>query len=126
MEMVFTGRPFTAREMKDCHFVNSVVPREGLEAETLKYALACARNRPTDTIVMQKTFFEIFKQQQGEYMGSVLSGWLEGMLPLVHDEGGVAVDKDTFEKGLANVVKDNDAQFPPEWRLSYKGRAAKD
>ena len=69
MEMVFTGRPFTAQEMKDLHFVNSVVPRESLEAETMKYALACARNRPTDTIVMQKTFFEVFKQQQGEYMG---------------------------------------------------------
>ena len=39
-----------------------------------KYALACARNRPTDTVFMQKTFFEIMKQHQGEYMGSLLSG----------------------------------------------------
>ena len=78
-EMVFTGRPFTAQEMFDCNFVNSVVPRDQLEAETQKYALACARNRPTDTVVMQKTFFEVFKQQQGEYMGSILSGWLESM-----------------------------------------------
>jgi enoyl-CoA hydratase/carnithine racemase len=126
MEMVFTGRPFTAQEMKDLHFVNSVVPRDRLEAETMKYALACARNRPTDTVVMQKTFFEVFKQQQGEYMGSVLSGWLEGMLPLVKEEGGgIAVGAETFEKGLAAAVKDNDAQFPPEWRLSYRGRAQK-
>ena len=126
MEMVFTGRPFTAAEMKECAFVNSVVPKDQLEAETMKYALACARNRPTDTIVMQKTFFEVFKQNQGEYMGSVLSGWLEGMLPLVKDDmaGGIKVDAETFEKGLASAVKDNDAQFPPEWRLSYKGRAA--
>jgi enoyl-CoA hydratase/carnithine racemase len=127
MEMVFTGRPFSAQEMKDLHFVNSVVPRDKLEAETMKYALACARNRPTDTVVMQKTFFEVFKQQQGEYMGSILSGWLEGMLPLVKEEGGgIAVDGDTFEKGLAHAVKDNDSNFPPEWRLSYKGRAQKD
>jgi len=126
MEMVFTGRPFTAREMKECSFVNAVVPREELEATTMKYALACARNRPTDTVVMQKTFFEVFKQQQGEYMGSILAGWLEGMLPLVKEDGtGIAVDSETFEKGLASAVKDNDAQFPPEWRLSYKGRAAK-
>jgi enoyl-CoA hydratase len=125
-EMVFTGRPFTAQEMKEVNFVNSVVPRDQLEAETMKFALACSRNRPTDTIVMQKTFFEIFKQQQGEYMGSVMSGWLEGMLPLVKEDGsGIAVDGDTFEKGLAAAVKDNDVQFPPEWRLSYKGRAAK-
>ena len=33
-EMVFTGRPFTAKEMFDCNFVNSVVPRDQLEAET--------------------------------------------------------------------------------------------
>jgi len=127
MEMVFTGRPFTAQEMKDCSFINKVVPRDKLEAETMKYALACANNRPTDTIVMQKTFFEVFKQQQGEYMGSVLSGWLEGMLPLVkEEEGQIAVDAETFEKGLASAVKDNDAKFPPEWRMSYKGRAAKE
>ena len=43
-EMVFTGRPFTAEEMREVHFVNSVVPRDGLEAETMKYALACARS----------------------------------------------------------------------------------
>ena len=44
---------------------------------------------------------------------------------LVKEEGGgIAVDGDTFEKGLAAAVKDNDAQFPPEWRLSYKGRRA--
>ena len=27
-EMLFTGRPFTANEMYECGFVNSVVPRE--------------------------------------------------------------------------------------------------
>ena len=74
---------------------------------------------------MQKTFFEIFKQQQGEYMGSVLAGWLECMLPLVKEEDtGIAVDGETFEKGLGKAVKDNDSKFPSEWRLSYKGRAA--
>ena len=38
-EMVFTGRPFTAEQMYECNFVNSVVPREDLEAEMAKYAL---------------------------------------------------------------------------------------
>ena len=108
--------------MKACSFVNSVVPREQLEAETMKYALACARNRPTDTVVMQKTFFEVFKQQQGEYMGSILSGWLESMLSAVKEEGGIEVGDEMFEKGLTRMVKDNDSRFPPEWRLSYAGR----
>jgi enoyl-CoA hydratase len=124
-EMVFTGRPFTAKEMQECHFVNSVVPRDQLEAETQKYALACARNRPTDTVVMQKTFFEVFKQNQGEYMGSVLTGWLESMLPMVRSDGELELGQETFGKGLANAVKDNDKQFPPDWRLSMASREGK-
>ncbi|MDG2005205.1 MAG: enoyl-CoA hydratase/isomerase family protein [Novosphingobium sp.] len=122
MEMVFTGRPFTAQEMKECSFVNKVVPRDQLEAETMKFATACARNRPTDTVVMQKTFFEVFKQNQGEYMGSILSGWLESMLPGVLDDSDIQVDEALFDKGLTKAVKDNDANFPPEWRLSHAGR----
>jgi enoyl-CoA hydratase/carnithine racemase len=121
-EMVFTGRPFTAREMYDCNFVNSVVPRDRLEAEVQKYALACSHTRPTDTVVMQKTFFEAFKQQQGEYLGSILSGWLESMLPLVKSDGELELGDETFGKGLAHAVKDNDNLFPPEWRLSYASR----
>jgi enoyl-CoA hydratase len=53
-----------------------------------------------------------------------LTGWLESMLPLVKEEGsGIAVDGETFELGLAAAVKDNDSWFPPDWRMSYKGRA---
>ena len=33
-EMVFTGRPFTAEDMEKCNFLNKVVSREDLEAET--------------------------------------------------------------------------------------------
>ena len=124
-EMVFTGRPFGAEEMYDCGFVNSVVPRDELEAEVEKYALACARTRPTDTVFMQKVFFEIMKQQQGEYMGSMLSAWLESMGPsLRSDEDGspTRLTKETMDAGLNNRVKDNDSRFPPEWRLSRSGR----
>jgi hypothetical protein len=122
-EMVFTGRPFTAKEMYDCSFVNSVVPRDKLEDEVQKYALACSRTRPTDTVMMQKTFFEVFKQHQGEYLGSVLSGWLESMLPLVKSDGGeLELGDETFSKGLAGAVKDNDDLYPADWRLSYGAR----
>jgi len=121
-EMVFTGRPFTAREMYDCSFVNSVVPRDRLDDEVRKYALACSATRPTDAVVMQKTFFEVYKQHQGEYLGSVLTGWLESMLPLVKSDGELELGEQTFDKGLAATVKDNDNLYPPEWRLSYGAR----
>jgi enoyl-CoA hydratase len=122
--MLFTGRPFSANEMYDCGFINSVVPREDLEAETLKYAMACSRSRPTDTVAVQKTFLELYKQHKGEYFGSLLTGMVEGMLPLIQNDQDNDVDltDGTFEKGLNNVVKDNDLNFPPEWRLSRSGR----
>lgn len=124
-EMVFTGRPFTAAEMYDCNFLNKVVPRDQLEAEVAKYAMACSNTRPTDVVMMQKTFFEVMKQQQGEYMGSILTGWLESMLPLVsNDADELTLNAETFEKGINNAVKDNDHLFPPDFRLSKSGRRA--
>ena len=124
-EMVFTGRPFTAEQMYDCNFVNSVVAREDLEAEVDKYARACARTRPTDTVFMQKVFFEVMKQHQGEYMGSMLSAWLESMGgQLRSDDDGkrATLSQETMDAGLNLAVKDNDSAYPPEWRLSQSGR----
>jgi enoyl-CoA hydratase/carnithine racemase len=122
-EMVFTGRAFTAAEMYDCNFLNSVVPRDQLEAEVEKYALACARNRPTDTVFMQKVFFEIMKQFQGEYLGSMLSGVFESMGGSVRpDVGDELMLADALHQGLGDAVKDNDSKFPAEWRLSKDAR----
>jgi enoyl-CoA hydratase/carnithine racemase len=123
-EMVFTGRPFTAKEMYDCNFVNSVVPRDRLEAEVGKYATACSRSRPTDAVVMQKTFFQMMKQFQGEYMGSLLSAFLESMGGRVRPDGhDLMLNDEVYGSGLNNAVKSNDDLFPPEFRLSKSGRA---
>jgi enoyl-CoA hydratase/carnithine racemase len=123
-EMVFTGRPFTAAEMAETGFLNSVVPRDQLEAEVQKYALACAQNRSTDVVFMQKTFFEIMKQFQGEYLGSLLSGVMESLTTYGRpDEDELSTD-DAIDHGLSKAVKDFDERFPPGWRLSKKGRAA--
>lgn len=125
-EMVFTGRPFTADEMFQCNFLNKVVPRDELEAEVDKYATSCARNRPTDTIFMQKAFFEMVKQHQGEYLGSMMSAMFESMGGLVRPDPGDLMLGDAIDSGLADTVKDNDAKFPPDFRLSKSGRAKKD
>jgi len=125
-EMVFTGRPFTAQDAYDSNFVNSVVPRDQLEAEVDKYADACSRSRPTDFVVAQKTFFEAYKQYRGEYLGSLLTGWLEGMLPAMKPDDVNEVDLGgaAFDAGIANTVKSNDENYPPDWRLSRGGRKA--
>jgi enoyl-CoA hydratase len=122
-EMVFTGRAFTAQEMYECNFLNKVVPRDRLEDEVAKYALACSRNRPTDAVFLQKTFFEMMRQYQGEYMGSMLTGLLESMGRYVRpDADELMLNGDTYAAGVANAVKDNDGRFPPEFRLSKSGR----
>ncbi|MCJ8156062.1 enoyl-CoA hydratase/isomerase family protein [Sphingomonas sp. LaA6.9] len=124
-EMLFTGRPFTAKEMADSNFVNSVVPRDQLEAETAKYAKACSITRPLDVVVVQKTFIELYKQYRGEYMGSLLTGFVEGVLPAMKNdvEDDVNLGNGVFDKGINNVVKDRDLAYPAEWRLSRGGRA---
>ena len=126
-EMVFTGRPFTAEDMDKCNFLNKVVARDALEDETQKYALACARNRPVDTVYMQKLFFEVYKQHQGEYMGSLLSAFFESMGSGVQNDGASDLDMhEAIGSGLAAAVNDNDAKFPPDFRLSKKNRKKKD
>jgi enoyl-CoA hydratase/carnithine racemase len=135
-EMVFTGRPFTAAEMFGCNFLNKVVARDQLEAEVEKYALACARNRPVDSVFQQKMFFEVVKQFQGEYMGSLLSAVFESLGGTVSPDASRASEAtgeksdfmlgDAIDAGLADSVNDNDAKFPPEFRLSKSNRAKKD
>jgi enoyl-CoA hydratase/carnithine racemase len=122
-EMVFTGRPFSAQEMYECGFVNSVVPLAELRGEVNKYATACSRSRPTDAVVMQKSFFQMMKQFQGEYMGSLLTAFLESMGSRVRPDGAdLMLNDDAYGVGLNNAVKANDDLFPPEFRLSKSGR----
>jgi hypothetical protein len=122
-EMVFTGRPFTAAEMYDCNFLNKVVARDRLEAEVDKYARACARNRPVDTVFQQKMFFEVYKQHQGEYMGSLLSAFFESMGSGVANDDDDDLDMmDAIDSGLSGAVNDNDSKFPPDFRLSKSNR----
>ncbi len=77
---------------------------------------------------MQKTFLEMYKQYRGEYMGSLMTGFVEGMLPMMSNDRveDVQLGDDVFGKGLNNIVKDNDNAYPPEWRLSFSGRQKKD
>ncbi len=125
-EMVFTGRPFTAEEMYDCNFVNKVVTRSELEDEVATYADACSRSRPVDAVVMQKTFFQVMKQHQGEYMGSILTTFLESMGRTVAPDGEPMLGSSAYTTGLGAAVKSNDEALPPHFRLSKGGRRQPD
>jgi hypothetical protein len=78
-----------------------------------------------DTVFQQKMFFEIYKQHQGEYMGSIISGLLESIgRQMRPDAVAHELDREALDRGLTNFVRDNDERFPPDWRLSQRGRAA--
>jgi hypothetical protein len=91
-----------------------------------KYATACARNRPVDSVFQQKMFFEVVKQYQGEYLGSLLSAVFESMGGTARPDGNDFMLGDAIDAGLADAVNDNDAKFPPEFRLSKSRREQKD
>jgi hypothetical protein len=88
----------------------------------MKYALACSRTRPTDTVNVQKTFLEIYKQYRGEQMGSTLTALVESLWPYMrHEPEDLQLSAETMEK-LGTAVKDVEMAYPPEWRMSYGGR----
>ena len=96
---------------------------------TQKYALACARTRPTDTVFAQKVFFEIYKQHQGEYMGSIITGIMEATLRQLdaarerlglHVQGVLVGDRETM--GLMEVC--DDIFWVRDWRRHGDERVA--
>jgi hypothetical protein len=69
-------------------------------------------------------FFMMMKQYQGEYMGSLLTAFLESMGKVVQpDRGDLMLGGNVYAGGLGNAVRANDNQFPPDFRLSKRGRA---
>ena len=59
-------------------------------------------------------------------MGSIISGLLESTGRQLQARRGrrTELDRETLDRGLTNSVRDNDERFPPDWRLSQRGRAA--
>ena len=124
-EMVFTGRPFTAEEMAECGFVNSVVPRDQLEAETAKYALACAAD-PTDRHrVHAEGVLRDHEAAAGRVHGQHAER-LDGVdgQPAPRGRHRQAGDDHRRDDGRrAEQHRQGQRQrFPPDWRLSRSGR----
>ena len=63
-EMLLTGRSASSQELHDWGFVASVVPRDQLEAETLRYARAVAAHS-TDGLMIGRQAMKMFWNMQG-------------------------------------------------------------
>lgn len=126
-ELVFTGRAFTAREMEHMGMVNSVVPREKLEEEVMEYASVIAK-QAIDTLMMQKYHLQIMRAMRHD----TLTGNLVAALAHVAgsymktEPGDFIVMKETAREGAKAAALKAQQMYPPRWRLSYEGRAAKE
>ena len=66
-----------------------------------------------DTVFQQKMFFEIFKQHQGEYMGSLLSAFFESMGSGVANDDADDLDMmEAIDSGLAGCGQRQRQQVP--------------
>ena len=102
------------------------LPRLGLGRLHFRFP-ALQLSQTDGTVFMQKIFFEVYKQHQGEYMGSLLSAFFESMGSGVANDGDDDLDMyDSIDTGLAAAVNDNDAKFPPDFRLSKRNRDKRD
>jgi len=64
MEILLTGRTMTAAELKDWGVANSVVPRESLEDEAMRYARAVAA-QSTDGLMLGKRAYHQYLHGMG-------------------------------------------------------------
>ena len=112
--------------MYECGFVNAVVPFDELEAMTEKYAarLLAIAARPTPSSPRRPSSRSTSSTRASTWAASS-PGMLESMgRQMEPDPDVVRARPGDARRGLTNSVRDNDEQFPPEWRLSQRGRAA--
>jgi enoyl-CoA hydratase len=126
-ELVFTGGPFTAQELKLAGMVNRVVPRDQLEAEVNEMADVIAL-MPLDVIVVAKHYLETLRAVRNDLVGPNMIGCMAHELStfMKTEPGDFSVLRETTKSGAKGAIYAREARYPPKYRLGLKGRAAKE
>ena len=126
-ELLFTGRAFTASEMEVCGFVNRAVPKQELEKETMELASVIAL-QPTDVLVVGKHYLETLRAIDNDLYAPNLVGCMAHLLStyMKLEPGDYSVLRETTKRGAKGAIQSREARYPPKYRLSYSGRAAKE
>ena len=125
-EMMFTGRAFTAEEMEKCGFVNKVVPNDKLEETVLEIASIIAI-KPLELLMGDKYYLEILRDMNISSSASRIAGYAHLMSTYMKmEEGDFSILKETTRRGPSDAIDERERRYPPKYRLSYKGRAAKE
>jgi enoyl-CoA hydratase len=126
-ELLFTGRPFTAKEMQVAGMVNSVVPVEKLEEEVMEYASVVAK-LSMDLLMVNKHYLQTLRSLHHETLtGNLISMFAHTLSTYMKTEpGDYIVMKEVGQKGPEGAIKERESKYPPRWRLSREGRNAKE
>ncbi|HEY78373.1 MAG TPA: enoyl-CoA hydratase/isomerase family protein [Dehalococcoidia bacterium] len=127
MEMVLTGRPFDAWEMEKMGCVNKVVPRERLDDEVNEMAEVIAK-KPIELLVVEKHLVDCLKAMKNDLAAPNLVAALAhcAATHMKAEPGDFLVLKEVSQKGEKGAIDVRESRYPPKYRLSYKGRAAKE
>ena len=126
-EMMLTGGPITAQEMLNAGFVNRIVSKDKLESEVLEMASVIAL-MPIDTLVVAKHLLLSLRAVHND------SDLPHMIAPLAHcawsfmkmEPNDFMVLRETVDKGASGAIQARERRYPPRYRLSYGGRAAKE
>lgn len=126
-ELVFTGGPFTAQDLERAGMVNRVVSRDKLEAEVNEMADVIAL-MPLDVIVVAKHYLETLRAVRNDVVGPNMIGCMAHELStfMKMEPGDYSVLRETSKLGAKGAIDAREARYPPKYRLSHKGRAAKE
>lgn len=126
-ELLFTGRAFTAWDMERCGFVNNVVPKQELEKEVMEIASVIAL-QPTDVLVVGKHYLETLRAIDNDLYAPNMVGCMAHLLStyMKLEPGDYSVLRETTKLGARGAIQAREARYPPKYRLSYSGRAAKE
>jgi enoyl-CoA hydratase len=126
-ELLFTGKPFTAKEMQVAGMVNSVVPVDKLNEEVMEYASMVAK-LSLEILMVNKHYLQTLRSLYHETMTSNLIATFTHLLStyVKTEPDDYVVLKEVGKKGPEGAIKERESKYPPRWRLSLEGRNAKE
>ena len=123
---MLSGRAFTAEEMEKCGFVNRVVSRDRLEKEALEIASVIAL-QPLELLIADKYYLEVMREMRHPAAAPRVAGYAHLISTSMKlDPGDYAILPETTKKGAGGAIKEREKRYPPKYRLSQAGRAAKE
>lgn len=121
LEMLLTGRAFTAKEMEQIGFINKVVPLDKLEQEVNEMASVIAQ-KPIEILVADKYYVNAIRAMRNDSLApNIICGLTHCAASYMTTEpDDFVVLKETTRAGLRGMIEKREERYPPAYRLSIR------